>query len=101
MDNNNDGLDKFFGLYFLLPNSRFNNQIVMIVKEKYIKTVNEFLLNKVPVAVGWDYAPISDFGVQIIADFRTERMRNVALARYIEAHKRQYGRKKYDRPKDI
>ena len=101
MDNNNDNIEKFFGLYFILPNSRFHNQIVMIINEKYIKTVNEFLLNKVPVYIGWDYEPISDIGTKTIAQFRTESMENIAFSKYIKSNKRKYGRKKYDRPKDI
>lgn len=85
-------IKKYYGLYFTVPRSTLNNKIVGIFAEEMCYFINNFLMNKMPVSVGWDFVPISESIVP--ADmFKTDSMQNISQKIWIQYNKRKYDSK--------
>lgn len=85
-------IKRYYGLYFTVPRSPLNNKIVGIFAEDMCKLVSDFLLNKMPASIGWDFLPISE---SIVSKdwFKTDSMSLVSQRIWLEYNKRRYDSK--------
>ena len=85
-------IKRYYGLYFTVPRSTLNNKIVGIFAEDMCNLVSNFLLNKMPASVGWDFLPISE-SIVPAEWFKTHSMFSISQKIWLEYNKRRYDSK--------